>query len=170
MRASIIKGNAMITQLYTFSVGSYVVADEWNANFNTLYNVNLAHEEAIIDAQNTIAFPDSDLTTVFNSVRGWANSFFIGGDTVVVAPQCEYYKTLATAQDLAINIPTGLNSEVRVLIQLTNDRSLRPFTVNYNGTTIINDYDNNNFLAGFYYIMIYESNNTAMIKVIGTGV
>jgi hypothetical protein len=160
----------MITQLYTFSVGSYVVADEWNANFNTLYNVNLAHEEAIIDAQNTIAFPDSDLTTVFNSVRGWANSFFIGGDTVMVAPQCEYYKTLATDQDLTINIPTGLNSEVRVLIQLTNDRSLRPFTVNYNGTTIINDYDNNNFLAGFYYIMIYESNNTAMIKVIGTGV
>ena len=159
----------MITQLYTFSVGSYVVADEWNANFNTLYNVNLAHEEAIIDAQNTIAFPDSDLTTVFNSVRGWANSFFIGGDTVVVAPQCEYYKTLATDQDLTINIPTGLNSEARVLIQLTDDRSLRPFTVNYNGTTIINDYDNNNFLAGFYYIMIYESNNTAMIKVIGTG-
>lgn len=159
----------MITQLYTFSVGSYVVADEWNANFNTLYNVNLAHEEAIIDAQNTIAFPNSDLTTVFNSVRGWANSFFIGGDTVMVAPQCEYYKTLATDQDLTINIPTGLNSEVRVLIQLTNDRSLRPFTVNYNGTTIINDYDNNNFLAGFYYIMIYESNNTAMIKVIGTG-
>jgi hypothetical protein len=160
----------MITQLYTFSVGSYVVADEWNANFNTLYNVNLAHEEAIIDAQNTIAFPDSDLTTVFNSVRGWANSFFIGGDTVMVAPQCEYYKTLATDQDLTINIPTGLNSEVRVLIQLTNDRSLRPFTVNYNGTTIINDYDNNNFLAGFYYILIYETNNTAMIKVIGTGV
>ena len=160
----------MITQLYTFSVGSYVVADEWNANFNTLYNVNLAHEEAIIDAQNTIAFPNSDLTTVFNSVRGWANSFFISGDTVMVAPQCEYYKTLATDQDLTINIPTGLNSEVRVLIQLTNDRSLRPFTVNYNGTTIINDYDNNNFLAGFYYILIYETNNTAMIKVIGTGV
>lgn len=160
----------MITQLYTFSVGSYVVADEWNANFNTLYNINLAHEEAIIDAQNTIAFPDSDLTTVFNSVRGWANSFFIGGDTVMVAPQCEYYKTLATDQDLTINIPTGLNSEVRVLIQLTDDRSLRPFTVNYNGTTIINDYDNNNFLAGFYYILIYETNNTAMIKVIGTGV
>ena len=158
----------MITQLYTFSVGSYVVADEWNANFNTLYNVNLAHEEAIIDAQNTIAFPDSDLTTVFNSVRGWANSFFIGGDTVMVAPQCEYYKTLATDQDLTINIPTGLNSEVRIVVQFPDTRPLAtpPIEFNYSGAKTVNTGDMTEYEAGVYFVFIYETNGSAQIKIV----
>jgi hypothetical protein len=159
----------MITQLYTFSVGSYVVADEWNANFNTLYNVNLAHEEAIIDAQNTIAFPDSDLTTVFNSVRGWANSFFIGGDMVEVAPQCEYYKTLATDQYLTINIPpTGLNSEVRIVVQFPDTRPLAtpPIEFNYSGTKTVNTGDMTEYEAGVYFVFIYETNGSAQIKIV----
>jgi signal recognition particle subunit SRP54 len=38
----------MITELYTFSPSSYVVAEEWNGNFRVLYNTTLAHMEAIV--------------------------------------------------------------------------------------------------------------------------
>ena len=89
----------MITQLYTFSTGSYVVADEWNANFRVLYNTSLSHQDAITDAKNTIAFPLSDLSGVFSAVKGQPNSSFIPGNTVVIAPEQEYYKTLASGQD-----------------------------------------------------------------------
>lgn len=160
----------MITQLYVFSPGSYVVAEEWNANFRTLYNVNIVHLEAITDANSTIAFPNSDLTDVFNAVRSQLNSFAIPGNTVTVAPECEYYKTLANGQDLVINIPQGLNSEARVLIMIQENRSLLPFSVNYSGTKIINHYNNYVFKPGYYYIMIYETNNVAQVKLIWTGV
>ena len=162
----------MITELYTFSPSSYVVAEEWNANFRTLYNVNIAHLEAITDANSTIAFPNSDLTDVFNAVRSQLNSFAIPGNTVTIAPECEYYKTLANGQDLVINIPTGLNAEARVLIQIQEDRSLLPFSINYPGTTRINYgfYNYNYFRSGYYYVMIYESNGVAQVKLIWTGV
>lgn len=160
----------MITQLYTFSTGSYVVADEWNANFRVLHNTSLVHKESIIDGQNTVAFPSSDLSNVFASVKNQPNSSFIPGNTVVVAPEQEYYKTLSSGQDLTINIPTGMNAEARVLIQIQEDRSLLPFSVNYTGTLIVNHYNNYVFRAGHYYIMIYETNGVAQVKLIWTGV
>ena len=159
----------MITELYTFSPSSYVVAEEWNANFRGLYNTTLAHIDAIADAQAQIAFPNSDLTGVYNAVRSQLNSFAIPGNTVTVAPECEYYKTLANGQDLVINVPTGLNAEARVLIRTQEDRSLLPFSVNYNGTLIVNHYNNFVFRAGDYYIMIYETNGVAQVKLIWTG-
>lgn len=162
----------MIIQLYTFAPGSYVVADEWNANFRTIYNANLAHVEAIQDAYNTLAFQDSDLSDVYAAVRSQPNCFAISGTAVTVAPECEYYKTLANGQDLVINIPTGLNAEARVLIQIQDDRSLLPFSIGYSGTTIINYgfYEYNYFRAGYYYVMIYETNGVAQVKLIWTGV
>lgn len=160
----------MITELYTFSPSSFVVAEEWNANFRVLYNTVSAHMEAIVDAQATIAFPDSDLTGVYNAVRSQLNSFAIPGTTVTVAPECEYYKTLASGQDLVINIPTGLNAEARVLIRIQEDRSLLPFSVNYDGTLIVNHYNNFVFRSGYYYVMIYETNGVAQVKLIWTGV
>lgn len=160
----------MITELYTFSPSSFVVAEEWNANFRVLYNTVSAHMEAIADAQATIAFPDSDLTGVYNAVRSQLNSFAIPGTTVTVAPECEYYKTLASGQDLVINIPTGLNAEARVLIRIQEDRSLLPFSVNYDGTLIVNHYNNFVFRSGYYYVMIYETNGVAQVKLIWTGV
>lgn len=162
----------MITELYTFSPSSYVVAEEWNGNFRALYNTTLAHMEAIADAQATIAFPNSDLTGVYNAVRSQLNSFAIPGNTVRVAPECEYYKTLANGQDLVINIPTGLNAEARVLIRIQEDRNLLPFSVNYVGTSIINYgfYNYNYFRSGYYYVMIYETNGVAQVKLIWTGV
>lgn len=160
----------MITELYTFSPSSYVVAEEWNANFRVLYNTTLAHMEAIVDAQATIAFPNSDLTDVYNAVRSQLNSFAIPSNTVTVASECEYYKTLANGQDLVINIPTGLNAEARVLIRIQDDRSLLPFSVNYDGTLIVNHYNNFVFRSGYYYVMIYETNGVAQVKLIWTGV
>lgn len=160
----------MITQLYTFTLGSYVVADEWNANFRTIYNTNLAHVEAIQDAYNTLAFQGSDLSDVYTAVRSQPNCFEISGTAVTVAPECEYFKVLGSGEDLVINIPTGLNAEARVLIQIQDNRSLLPFSVGYSGTTIINHYDNYVFRAGYYYIMIYETNGVAQVKLIWTGV
>jgi hypothetical protein len=160
----------MITQLYTLAPGSYVVADEWNANFRTIYNTNLAHYEAIQDAYNTLAFPSSDLSDVYAAVRSQPNCFEISGTDVTVAPECEYFKVLGSGEDLVINIPTGLNAEARVLIQIQDDRSLLPFSIGYSGTTIINHYNNYVFRAGYYYIMIYETNGVAQVKLIWTGV
>lgn len=160
----------MITELYLFSPGSYVVADEWNANFKTLYKVNIEHSVAITDAYNEIAFPNSDLTAVFNAVKSQYNSYAIAGNTVSVNVENEYYKTLSSGEDLVINIPTGMCGEARVLIQLQEDRSLLPFSVNYAGTIIINHYNNYTFWAGYYYIMIYETNGVAQVKLIWTGV
>lgn len=161
----------MITELYTFAPGSYVVAEEWNANFRAIDNVNKSHADAITDAQNTVAFPNSDLSGVFNAVKRQPNSHFIDGNTVVIAPEQEYYKTLSNGQDLSINVPSGLNSQARILIQIQNNRTLLPFTVNYSGTKKINYgfYNYNYFRAGYYYIMIYETNGLAQIKLIWTG-
>lgn len=160
----------MIKELYVFSPSSFVVAEEWNANFRVLYNTVSAHMEAIVDAQAKIAFPNSDLTGVYNAVRAEPNSFAISGNTVTVAPECEYYKTLANGEDLVINIPTGLNAEARVLIRIQKDRSLLPFSVNYDGTLIVNHYNNFVFRSGYYYVMIYETNGVAQVKLIWTGV
>lgn len=160
----------MITELYTFSTGSFVVSDEWNANFRVLYNASLVHQESIVDALNKVAFPDSDLSDVYAAVRSQPNSSQIPDYTVSVLPEQEYYKTLANGRDLVINIPTGLNAEARILFQLQENRSLIPFSVNYSGTKIINHNNNNVYRAGFYYIMIYETNNVAQIKLIWTGV
>lgn len=160
----------MITELYIFTPGAYVVADEWNANFKTLYQVNIEHSTAITDAYNELAFPNSDFTALFNAVKSQYNSYAIAGNTVSVNVENEYYKTLSSGEDLVINVPTGMCGEARVLIQLQEDRSLLPFSVNYAGTTIINHYNNYTFWAGYYYIMIYETNGVAQVKLIWTGV
>lgn len=161
----------MITQLYIFSPGSYVVAEEWNANFRIIYQATYLHKEAINDAYSVVAFPDSDLSGVYAQVRARGDSDDISGQNAVdIAASHEYYKTLANGQDLVINIPQGLNSEARVLIRIQENRSLLPFSVNYSGTKIINHYNNYVFRPGYYYIMIYETNNVAQVKLIWTGV
>jgi hypothetical protein len=78
---------------------------------------------------------------------------------------------LANGQDLAINIPTGLNAEARVLIRIQEDRSLLPFSVSYDGTVNIDYgfYDYLYFRSGYYYVMIYETNGVAQVKLIWTG-
>ena len=160
----------MITELYVFSPSSFVVAEEWNANFRILYDTSLAHLEAITDAQATVAFPNSDLTDVYNAVRAQQNSFAIPGNTVVVAPECEYYKTLTADETLTINIPQGLNAEARICLYLTADTTLRPISVAYAGTQIIDDGGWQSFRSGYYFVLIYEANNLAQVKLLFTGV
>lgn len=168
----------MITQLYTFTVGSFVVADEWNANFRTIYNSNLAHAEAIQDAYNTLAFQGSDLSDVYAAVRSQPNSYAVAmsgnGATVNVSPEQEYYldTPVSSSQEFMINITEGMRgAEARILFELSEDRSTLPFSVSYSdGTTIINHYDNYVFRAGYYYLMIYETNGVAQVKLIWTGV
>lgn len=159
----------MINQLYTFTVGTYVVADEWNANFKALANSNADCVQAIEDAEVSVAFPDDDLTQLFNAVRKKPNSFAIAGSTVIVQPECEYYKALADGEDLAIQIPTGLNAEARVIIRTSDDRSLLPFSILYSGDTNITYGEDMVFPAGIYYIMIYETAGQAQVKLIWTG-
>lgn len=161
----------MINQLYTFTVGTYVVADEWNSNFKALANSNADCVQAIADAEVSVAFPDEDLTQLFNAVRKKPNSFAIAGSTVIVQPECEYYKALADGEDLAIEIPVGLNAESRIAIKISDNRELLPFSVLYDGKKTVNYgfYNYNYFRAGYYYIMIHEANGLAQVKLIWTG-
>lgn len=162
----------MITELYTFSPGSFVVADEWNANFSALKKSNKEHQESIEDANDSIAFPNSDLSTLFNTVKTQFNSFVIPGNSITVGVEQEYYKILSSGQNLSITIPQNLNGSARILIKLQENRTLLPFSINYTGVTDINYgfYNYNYFRSGFYYIMIHESNNLAQVKLIWTGV
>lgn len=159
----------MINKLYSFTLGTYVVADEWNANFKALANSNADCVQAIKDAEVSVAFPDGDLTQLFNAVHKKPNSFAIAGSTVIVQPECEYYKALTDGEDLAIQIPTGLNAEARVIIRTSDDRSLLPFSILYNGDTNITYGEDMVFPAGIYYIMIYETAGQAQVKLIWTG-
>lgn len=159
----------MINQLYTFTVGTYVVADEWNANFKALANSNADCVQAMADAEVSVAFPDDDLTQLFNAVRKKPNSFAIAGSTVIVQPECEYYKALADGEDLAIQIPTGLNAEARIAIKISDDRDLQPFSVFYEGELKVNVGMGEFFSKGVYFIMIHETNGLAQVKLIWTG-
>lgn len=164
----------MITELYTFSTNSFVVAEEWNANFKTLYSVAGQHEEAINIGRETIAFPDSDFTTLFAAINSQPNSHSIEGDRIVVGTEQEYYGTLYSGQSLQIQIPKEMNGEARVLIYLTQDVTQKFFNIAYDGTTVIeyldNYYDGLTIPSGYYYIMIYEGNDIAQVKLIWTGV
>lgn len=156
----------MIIELYTFSPSSYVVAEEWNANFKVLYKESYAHTEAIIDAFNNVAFAGSDLSGIYNSIRSRQNSFHIATESnVYVKPEREYYKTLSTGERLQIHIEQGLNAESRIMIRVQEDRSVEPFDINYSGVVKKNTY-HISYTAGYYCIMIYETNNVAQIKVI----
>jgi len=159
----------MIIQLYTFAPGSYVVADEWNANFRTIYNANLAHVEAIQDMNNTLAFKNSDLSGVYAAVRSQPNCFEISGTAVTVAPECEYFKVLGSGEDLVINVGQGLNAEARILIQLPDLRTDFPFVITYSGQQVIMYGDYKYFNPGYYYIMIYETNGLLQAKFIEIG-
>lgn len=168
----------MIIELYTFAPGSYVVADEWNANFRTVYKANLAHVEAIQDMNNKLAFKNGDLSGVYAAVRSQPNSYAVAmsgnSTTVNVSPEQEYYldTPVSSSQEFMINITDGMRgAEARILFELSEDRSTMPFSVSYSGgTTIINHYNNYVFRAGYYYVMIYETNGVAQVKLIWTGV
>lgn len=156
----------MINSLYSFSPDSNVVADEWNANFNALAQSNNNCAVGVSDANNELAFLDSDLTGAYTAIRARQNSFPVGGTSVIVSPQCEYYKTLLSGEDLNIQVPSGFNSEARIWIQITDERDLLPFSVAYPGTVKTNYGGILNFQAGYYLIVLYEINNILQLKMV----
>ena len=162
----------MITQLYIFSPGSYVVAEEWNANFSTLYSVSLQHEESISDARTEIAFPNSDLSDVFSAVNAYANSHTVGGLAFDLYAGQEYYKSLLPTDTLSVILPVGgINGEARILLYIPANRNDIPFNVIYPGGTYNIDYGAFMFFeAGYYYVFVHDINNVATFKIISAGV
>ncbi|MCQ2574557.1 MAG: hypothetical protein MJ156_00430 [Alphaproteobacteria bacterium] len=159
----------MINQLYTFSGGSYVVADEWNANFSALQTSNVNCDQAITDANNIVAFPDSDLSQLYAALNAQLNSFQIPGTSVVVSAENEYWKVLGDSQTLTISVPTGMNGESRVVFKTGNDRSVRPITFSYSGTINYIDDTNTWKKAGVKFVFLYETNNNLYVKLLSTG-
>lgn len=161
----------MINQLYTFTVGTYVVADEWNANFKALANSNADCVQAIEDTEVSVAFPDDDLTQLFNAVRKRPDSeAFTSTEqsiTLNMVAGKEYYGILTGTQDLFLSIPRNMNGEARVAVRVDQERDLRFFETTEGA--IINDGGFDKFRAGYYFILIYETNGLAQVKLIWTG-
>ena len=159
----------MIDKLNVFSENTYVAAEEWNANFKVLNRSNEDCLNAITDANEQLAFPDGDLSGVFSAVQSRPNSQKIDGHDVYIDPEQEYYKTLDSSETLKIYIESGLNAESRIVIYVPNNRTLKPIDVSYSGTLIEKYGAGTVFKAGYYYIMIYETNGTAFVKSVFTG-
>lgn len=168
----------MITQLYNFAPGSYVVADEWNGNFSALYKTNVAHEEVIQDCYDICAFPNSDLTGVFDAVKEMPNSHLIEGLEVTLSAGQEYYKTLPTGKNLLIIYPEDFYGEARILVKLEEERTgfqNRFFNMqgDANASMNIGIGTHWHFNPGFYYFVIFstrrENHHQTYMKLLYTG-
>ena len=162
----------MITQLYTFSPSSFVLADEWNGNFSVLNKATSEHYQAIQDDYNEIAFKNSDLTNVFNAVNNYINSrSFTGTNLHITSPNVEYWNgtAITTSQQLAINVEK-INGEARVLFKTTGTRTQTPIVINYaGGSANINYVDNNDVWEpqGIKCVFLYETNNKLNVRLVG---
>jgi hypothetical protein len=162
----------MITQLYVFSPGSYVVAEEWNANFRALLETNIAHEEAIVDANSIILFQGGDYSAVYARVDNEVNSF-LASNTILPKPDCEYYRDLQGADEqITVNVSTGqLNGEARIIIKTSNNRTLTPIVITYNGSQDDVVWPNGIaqwYLAGMKFVFLLERNGKLYVKMIAT--
>lgn len=156
----------MIQQLYIFSGGSYVVAEDWNANFGALKTSNDNCETAITDANNALAFPDSDLTSLYTALKSQLNSFRIPGTSIVISPECEYTKALNETQELYITVPENFNSEARIVFSTPNTRNFIPFHFNYEGTVNYLDDITSWQNPGMKFVFLYETNGNLYVKLI----
>ena len=176
----------MITQLYSFSIGSFVVAEEWKATFSTLHDYCVAHALAIEDAYDTLAFPDSDLTYVFSSIRRTDTNVSMNQPYIsfIVDRNREYYVGSPSNPDVLppqtpvnIIIREGMEGECRVIFRLPELMTLEaPIRITYKGVVItpkdatadcyVNTGFYNYFNPGLYYVMIHEQNGKAQVKLI----
>lgn len=159
----------MINSLNVFSTDNYVIAEEWNANFKILQKSNSDCADAILDAKTEIAFPDDDLSFLFKQVANRTRSVQISGLSQQVEPEYEYHKILGLKEELDIKINKNMNGESRVIFKINEDRDLKPYNIDYDGTLIENHDDSDVYHAGYYYIMIYEIFGIAFVKLIWTG-
>ena len=169
----------MITQLYNFSVGSFVVAEEWNANFRLLHDTCEEHAIAIEDAYDVLAFPNSDLSEVFDAVRATPNvKTNMAYTSFMVDKNFEYYVgNLPVQQPVNIVIKEGMEGECRVIFVLPELMTLEPpIAIWYKGVRIqpkdatadcyVNTGYYQHFNPGMYYVMIHEQNGKAQVKLI----
>lgn len=173
----------MITQLYNFAVGSFVVAEEWNANFRVLKDYCEAHTQAINDAYQVYAFPSSDLSAIFSAVRAQpnveTNKAYTG---FVVDNNTEYYVgNVPQQQPVNITIKEGMEGECRVIFRIPELMTLEPPIVIWYKGVRVTPLDNTgdcyvnvgaytHYNPGTYYVLIHEQNSKAQVKLISTGV
>lgn len=126
----------MIYELYSFSPGTFVVADEWNSNFTVLNNNANVQEEAIIDGNNELALKSGDLSGVYARTNAQPNSTIISGLSFnVTSPNQEFWlgNDLAPDQQLNINVQK-IKGEVRILFKTDgNIRDFSPINLTYAG-------------------------------------
>lgn len=162
----------MITQLYIFSPGSYVVADEWNANFRVLRDTNVLHQESIVDANNLILFQGGDYTAVYNRVNNEPNSRL--AETTIQNPKVdnEYYRIIQGEQQLFVTVAPGtLNGEARIVVQTTQNNVLPPVVITYGGSQDNVVWPNGIaqwYLAGMKFIFLLERSGKLYVKMIAT--
>ena len=172
----------MITQLYDFAPGSYVVADEWNGNFSVLYKTNVFHAEEVQYFRDNLAFTTALLSPeVYEVAASFPNSRLIEGLDVYLQPGQEYYKVLPEGRRLNIHFTDDFYGEARILVKLQDHRSggaNLPFWPDVNMTLYFGTYGDLNFVPGYYFLMAFgydeptDNNNTrhfVKIKVIWTG-
>lgn len=157
----------MINQLYTFSVGQYVVADEWNANFSVINDSNSACATGVVDANAAIMFPASETSALFAAIDNSANSFFNDGRTLDVMVNCEYYENLSDSDDLTISVG-HIKGESRIILHTGNTRSLCPISFNYIGGATAVDFISDRRVwgsPGYKFIFLYEFNNRLNVRM-----
>lgn len=160
----------MITQLYVFSPGSYVIAEEWNANFRVLMNTNLAHQEFIVDTADILMFQSGDYTQIYNVVNSRTNSQEVPGLSVQVLVDNEYRKSLTADQQLVINVGR-ICGEARIIIQTAANSVLSPIRINYVGGDENVVWENGIaqwYLAGMKFVFLLERNGKLYVKMIAT--
>lgn len=154
----------MIYTLYTFTSGSYVVADEWNQNFIAIKQSNDDCEEAIVDANNAIAFQDSDLSSIKAVYKSKSNCFEIPALNQIAQPGIEYYKALPDGQDLTITVPNDFTGQARVLVKTNSVRTLPPVAVTGGQTKV--EYGRF-FNTLYHYVFIFGINGNIIVKING---
>jgi len=160
----------MITQLYIFSPGSYVVAEEWNANFRVLLNTNLVHQESIVDAGDIIMTTSDDYTQIYNAVNSKKNSQDVAGLSIQVLVDNEYRKSLSSGQKLVANVGR-ISGEARIILQTAQDDVLQPLQINYAGGSENVVWENGIaqwYAAGMKFVFLLERNGKLYVKMIAT--
>lgn len=168
----------MIIELYSFTPGSYVVADEWNTNFSVLYKTASQHNTAIVDAYNLDAFPSSDLSDVYLNVYNYMNSFqFVGTSIAILSPNVEYWQnsleTIDIGQQLVIRVGK-ISGEARVFFQTSGarDPGLPPFVINYDGGAANIDFIDDSRIwenPGIKCLLFYELNDKLNVRIVKAG-
>lgn len=162
----------MIYELYSFSPGTIVVADEWNSNFAVLNNNAIAQEEAIIDGNNDLALKSGDLSSVYARANTQPNSYIITGLSFnVTSPNQEFWlgNELTSSQQLNINVQK-IKGEVRILFKTDGSiRDFSPIVLTYAGGAEAIDFIEDNRMWSnnkTKVLFLYEMNDRLNVRMV----